>query len=593
MNFFPRLFLCALLLLATGARAAGTRRFRQWAAGQETGEIEVVTVREGAVERIRDRERTRLERMGMVIHQDVDLDSARAADGSLRFTWKVSLSSEPLEGEATFSPKEPGVLRLKPKGGAPRVVQVPADAVLWPGEANRRLQEAARKRQPVTIRSYSFPTQQWQELSLKPVEASPLPDFPDAVKFSGTDREGSLTTNTEVWISPTEGEVRQRETLGDLVLVTQRAELPAPSMEADGKGLFDRTQHTLPVHPFLPWLREVDVRWAGPGVQTLPEDPQQKRLGENRYLLSRALPPDAAGLKDRPIGKAKPSAEDAPYLAATPLVQFRDPVFEGVMARLHAPEGATRWELATLVTHFVFDWIIEKDYTVGFASAQEVCRNPRGDCTEHGVLAVAMLRRLGVPARGVTGWMALGDTMGLHFWVEVKIGSRWIPVDPTFDQVPASAFRVKLGTTDLSDLGSVGWDNAAAAFSGGRWLPEHPANRRWTSDVVLAGERLTAPDGTGLLMPGGAWSLAKDKAVLNYREPLAVLAVPRPSEAQLQGFKLLQGNRSGRKGWWNPEPKVRRLYMDLGDGRWITLNPVTEPMAFLLLDEMVVDLPRS
>ena len=63
-----------------------------------------------------------------------------------------------------------------------------------------------------------------------------------------------------------------------------------------------------------------------------------------------------------------------------------------------------------------------------------------------------------------TGSIVAGDTLALHFWVEVKLKSRWLPIDPTFDQAPASAFRVKLGTTDLANLASVGWDSAAQVF---------------------------------------------------------------------------------------------------------------------------------
>lgn len=106
------------------------------------------------------------------------------------------------------------------------------------------------------------------------------------------------------------------------------------------------------------------------------------------------------------------------------------------MARLRPRPGATRWELAQAVTRFVFAWIDDKDFSVGFATALEVARRPKGDCTEHAVLAAALLRRLGVPARGVTGWVAAGRTFGLHLGVEVKLRDRWIPVDPTFDEAP-------------------------------------------------------------------------------------------------------------------------------------------------------------
>jgi hypothetical protein len=238
------------------------------------------------------------------------------------------------------------------------------------------------------------------------------------------------------------------------------------------------------------------------------------------------------------------------------------------------------------VTAFVFDWITEKDFTVGFASALEVCHHPRGDCTEHGVLAVALLRRLGVPARGVTGWVGLGDLLGLHFWVEVRLKDRWVPIDPTFDQAPASALRIKLGDTDLSDLGSVGWEGAAQAFSGVRWAPE-PAGL-----LKVQGDQIHGP-GIHLRLPGGRWDL--QHGVLHLRHategPWQVQAVPRPSEAQLKGATRLAGARTLRPGWWHP--RTRTLWADLGEGRWLQLDSVSESDAYGLLDQLMAPTSSS
>ena len=85
--------------------------------------------------------------------------------------------------------------------------------------------------------------------------------------------------------------------------------------------------------------------------------------------------------------------------------------------------------------------------------------------------------------------------LGLHFWVEVRAeGSAGYPIDPTFDQVPASALRIKLGDTDLADLGSVGWEGAALAFSGVRWVPEQEETRPWGESLILRGDQITGPE---------------------------------------------------------------------------------------------------
>ena len=301
------------------------------------------------------------------------------------------------------------------------------------------------------------------------------------------------------------------------------------------------------------------------------------RLAGNRYRVkaaSRPSPEEAAQMPSQGV----PSPEDAPFLAQTPLLQFQEPVFNGLLARMKPPRNASRWELAKRVTTFVFEWITEKDMSVGFASAQEVARIPRGDCTEHGVLAVALLRKLGVPARGVVGWVGLGEVLGLHFWVEVKLGNRWVPVDPTFDEAPASALRLKLATTDLSDLGSIGWDTASLRFMGGAWVPEKP----WADAIRVEGDTVAIPGAGFLRAPGGRWTLKEGQLHLALASIHAFQAVTRPSAQQLAGAKLLLGAASGRRGWWDPGDHV--LWMELGGGRWAHVDRMDEPSAFKILD---------
>ena len=577
MTFTLRILLTLLLLGSPWAHGEEGSVFRQWIAGREAGGSSHRTTRSPAGLLDESREWTRLERMGTVIEQELKETALRLPDGSIRFTWTLNLSQEPLAGEGVWSPSRPGVLDMTFKNGLPRTIDLPADAIIWPGDMDDRLKDAAARRAPVTLKNYALPTQQWTLLELTPVGPEPLPGFPDTVHFRGKASEGSLAEDVEYWISPAQGEIRQVGTISGIPLLSQRAELPAPAGGDAVAGLFERTIKNLAPHPFLLWLPEVKVRWTGKGAQVLPEDPQQHRLGENRYLLRRAQPPTPEEARELPV-RGRPSEQDAPFLAPTPLAQFRDPVFDGLDQRLRAPRGATRWELAQLVTAFVYDWIKDKNYTVGFASAQEVARTPKGDCTEHGCLAVALLRRLGVPARGVTGWIAFGDAMGLHFWVEARIGGRWIPLDPTFDQAPASAYRLKLGTTDLADLGSVGWESAAMSFLDGAWTPEEP----WAKDVRVQGDTALVPDGMRLQLAGARWQYQDSVLSLLWEGAHLCHAMPRPTPQQTATARRLQGARSGRGGWW--DPAMGQVWMDLGGGKWLEVDAVTEGQAFRLLD---------
>lgn len=560
---------------SNGADAQEIQRYRQWIEGTETGGMERIVTQQP--ERIIHREWTQLERLGSTVRQELVLTATRAQEGSLHLTWSVRLSDEPMKGEADWSPGAPGSLRVTTSGGTPTVLMIPPGAYLWPGDSDNALREAARNSAPLRYTEFSPGTQQWTEVELQPVGAEPLPGFPDTVRFHGRGLEGPTTAALDTWISPRYGEVKQVARMAGLTILLQRAELPAPSSPQTSSGFFQRTLASLPPHPLLLWMSEATLRWKGPGRQELPQDAQQMRLGENLYRVRIAAQPNTEEAAALPV-KGPASAEEAPFLASSPLLQFGDPAFSGLVARLNPPPGATRWELAQRVTSFVFEWITVKDMSVGFASALEVARQGKGDCTEHGVLAVALLRKLGVPARGVVGWAGLGEVTGLHFWVEVKLGSRWVPVDPTFDQAPASALRLKLGTTDLADLGSIGWDTTTLSVLDGAWVPEKP----WTEAIRLEGDTLRAPDGMELRAPGGRWALKEGRLHLRQAATHACSAVPRPTPQQVKGASLLLGSISGKRGWFHPGNRI--LWMDLGHGRWLQVDRMQEALAFRFLD---------
>ncbi len=569
--------LTCLLLFPCLAPAQEVQRFRQWMEGQEVGGMEETHGKTPAGERIEQREWTQLERLGNTVKQETVESIVKSPDGSLTITWKVSLSAEPLLGEATWSPKTPGMLHVAVKGAVPADLQVPAGALLWPDEVESVIRTAARELKPIHFTEFASSAQQWAQSDLQPIGPEALPGFPDTVHFHGTVHVGKLSSELDAWVSPRSGDVKHIDKIGGLTVLTQREELPPPASTAGVPSFFERTLAKLPHHPFLPWIREVELHWQGPGNQDLPQDDQQAKLGTNRYRVKAAAEPNASEAAQMPV-EGTPAAEDAPFLAQSPLVQFKDPVFNGLMVRLNPPKNATRWELAKRVTPFVFEWITEKDMSVGFASAQEVARIPRGDCTEHGVLAVALLRRLGVPARGVVGWVGLGDLLGLHFWVEVKLGDRWVPVDPTFDQAPASALRLKLGTTDLANLASVGWDAATLSFLDGAWVPEKP----WAETIRADGDALTLPGVVTINVTGGRWSQKDGHIQLALASTHEVEAVTRPGSQQLKGALLLLGATSARRGWWSPTSRM--LWMELDGKRWLQVDRMDQPTAFKYLD---------
>lgn len=97
-------------------------------------------------------------------------------------------------------------------------------------------------------------------------------------------------------------------------------------------------------------------------------------------------------------------------------------------------------------------YIEDKNYKVGFASASEVFDAPKGDCTEHSVLMSAACKSAGIPSRVIAGIVGEKDKFFYHMWVEVWIGE-WVEMDPTLNQTLVNERHIKLADGILSEDG--------------------------------------------------------------------------------------------------------------------------------------------
>jgi hypothetical protein len=118
-------------------------------------------------------------------------------------------------------------------------------------------------------------------------------------------------------------------------------------------------------------------------------------------------------------------------------------------------DAATRLEAVRRINQWVYDKV-EKVPSMGVPSGLEVLRSRRGDCNEHTALFVSLARAAKIPTRisaGVVYSDRITETGAFyyHAWPEVLLGgdAGWVPVDPTFGQVPADATHVKLVEGDL------------------------------------------------------------------------------------------------------------------------------------------------
>jgi len=559
------LFLCAIC-------AEDAEEFCHWIGGRDAGGLEVTLSENRAV----TRSSLRIERRGASVEQDLTQEIVKGKNGEITASWTFGPASVLQRGRASWSPKKAGELRVSMPGRADSVVPIAPDVMLWPADITEKMRRAARDVAGVHIASFSFQVSAVSILDLMPEGADPLGDFTDSIRYRGTLKEGASVSQITSWISPSAGQVKQISSGGGLVVVTQRVELGPP--ESFGPALFEWTIRKLPTTQFMAWRDEFLVS----GLPDLVETPQQKKVGSGEYLLSRAAAPsleEARQLPYRNIGES--GAADARYLADSPLLGLNDPSIDGLLARLGAGKGATRWELACLVNTFVFNHIRDKGLEVGFASAFDVAKNPSGDCTEHAVLMVALLRRLGVPARAALGWAGLevgGEaSLGLHSWVEAKIGNRWIPFDPTFDQCPAGAFRVASSNSDLASIAELVWDACP---------PLDTALGVRAAPIEVRGD-LLAIDDVRISVPSGKWRLSQSGAIFWEHPKLGSILVSgniRTLPAADAKYVHVADAPPARY-----TKSLRQLAIDCGKNRWLYIEGLDEGGALEALREMKIE----
>ncbi len=107
----------------------------------------------------------------------------------------------------------------------------------------------------------------------------------------------------------------------------------------------------------------------------------------------------------------------------------------------------------------IVTWVavnLQKTYGASADRATDVLRQKKGDCTEHSLLSVALLRAAGIPARRVDGVVYMVNDDGVpalywHEWVEAYVGE-WTQMDPTFNQMVADATHFGVGTEANAEI---------------------------------------------------------------------------------------------------------------------------------------------
>jgi len=220
------------------------------------------------------------------------------------------------------------------------------------------------------------------------------------------------------------------------------------------------------------------------GGSIVPESPMQKfdgTVGDKSLsgkVTIESVPYAGENAEPFPFTGDVP-AEFGPYLKPGPFIESDDA--DIVAKAKEITDGSTdAWQ----ATKKIGTWVAENidGAIVGDTpSAKRTLENMKGDCGPHAMLAIAMLRAVGIPAKlivGLTYAPQYGGSFGQHAWVEAYMGGQWRPLDPTTGEVDSlSAVHIKvyegLGEVLPKKLHIVEHEGGGAARQG-RYATDRP-----------------------------------------------------------------------------------------------------------------------
>jgi transglutaminase-like putative cysteine protease len=128
------------------------------------------------------------------------------------------------------------------------------------------------------------------------------------------------------------------------------------------------------------------------------------------------------------------------FLAPAPFIESDHASIQAVVKKIVRPEDRPLARVRAIMA-----WIhenIEKRPVLSVPSALATLENRMGDCNEHAVLAAALARAAGVPARIEAGLVHLRGKFYYHAWNSFHLG-RWVTADTLMNQLPADVTHIR------------------------------------------------------------------------------------------------------------------------------------------------------
>ncbi len=110
------------------------------------------------------------------------------------------------------------------------------------------------------------------------------------------------------------------------------------------------------------------------------------------------------------------------------------------------------------VAKLLSDWVAReiKGTVTDSQSPVETLKSRNGNCQSHARLYASLARAAGIPTRFVSGIVYQGNGFLYHSWAESYLGGMWVPIDPTFGEMPVNLTHIKFveGET-LDEMGAL------------------------------------------------------------------------------------------------------------------------------------------
>jgi len=159
---------------------------------------------------------------------------------------------------------------------------------------------------------------------------------------------------------------------------------------------------------------------------SLPETPNQKIIGQSQKQKRKEI--------ILQTGKflLEDNSSKEKYLKNTPFLNL-----DSKEISLAAKKFEKSKDPIKDISFFVYEHISDKKEGIPLIPALSILKGKAGDCTEHAVLTIALLRANKIPARAVMGVILSQEFLGkknifvYHMWAEAFIKGKWIIVDST------------------------------------------------------------------------------------------------------------------------------------------------------------------